>query len=167
MNGKTKRAAYTAVLTALGVLLLLLANLVPAGRLALLALASLPVCAALMLFGAGWGAGVCAVTAILGFLLFPGTAAIGYAAFFGWYPIVKSLCERIRNPYAGWGLKFLAYGAAFALYWFLARELFAGARTLPWAVLLLLGAAVFFVFDRAYSLLIRFYLERLARYLGE
>jgi len=165
MAFSAKRIAYLAVLTALGTVLLLAANAMPTGRLALLALAGFPVCAALMMFGPGWAAGVCAVTAALGFLLFPGVAAVGYAAFFGWYPIVKSLCERVKNRYAGLGLKLLAYTLAAVLYWFLAKELFSGAAGLPWPVLYAAGAAVFFVYDWAYSLLIRIYLEKIARFL--
>ena len=165
MTSSAKRIAYCAVLTALGAVLLLLANLLPAGRLALFALASFPVCAALMLFGAGWACGVFAVTAALGFLLFPGVTAVGYAAFFGWYPVVKSLAERLHNKYLGWGLKWLAFTAAAVLYWFFARALFSGAAAASWWALYLAGLAAFIVFDLAYSLLIRLYLEKIARFL--
>ena len=164
MNASAKRIAYLSVFAALGAVLVFLADILPTGRLALLALASLPVCAALMMFGIPWSAGVCVVTGLLGFLLFPGTAAVGYAGFFGWYPIVKSLCERIKSRPVGWLLKYAAYSLAFLLYWLLARALFSGTA-LPWYGLFLLGAAVFFVYDRAYSRLIRFYIERLARHI--
>lgn len=165
MNASAKRTAYLAVLTALGVLFLLLANVIPSGRLALFAVASFPVCAALMLYGAGWSAGVFAVTGLLGFLLFPGVTAVGYAAFFGWYPIVKSLCERLHNKAIGWVLKGLCYTLAAVLYWFFAHELFAGAAVQSWALLYLIGLAAFFVYDWAYSLLIRLYLEKIARFI--
>lgn len=165
MRDSARRAAYLAVFTALGVLLLLLANLIPTGRLVLFALASFPVCGALMLYGVGWAAGVFAVTAILGFLLFPGVTAVGYAAFFGWYPIVKSLCERLRSKILCRGLKWLAFTGAAVLYWLFARALFEGAFTRSWALLYLVGLAAFLVFDWAYSLLIRLYLEKIARFL--
>ena len=165
MRSSARRVAYCAVLTALGALFLLLANVLPAGRLALFAVASFSVCAALMLYGPGWAAGVFAVTAALGFLLFPGVTAVGYAAFFGWYPIVKSLCERLHNKYLGWGLKCLAYSAAAVLYRVFAEALFAGAVVRSWALLYLMGLAAFLVFDWAYSLLIRLYIEKIARFI--
>lgn len=167
MTEPAKRAARLAVLTALGVLLLFLTSVVPSAHLALIAVASFPVCAALMMYGYGWAAGVFAVTAVLGFLLFPGTAALGYALFFGWYPIAKSLLERLRSKTAGYALKLVLYACAFAAYWFLARALFSGLDgVLPWYWLLIIGAAVFAVYDWCYSLLIRFYIEKIARYIS-
>lgn len=165
MKSPAKRITYLAMLTALGVLLLLLANVIPSGRLALFAAASFPVCAALMLYGFGWSAGVFAVTAALGFLLFPGVTAVGYAAFFGWYPIVKSLCERLRSRYLGWGLKWLAFTLAAVLYWYFARVLFTGAIAQSRVLLYLTGLAAFFVYDWAYSLLIRLYIGKIARFI--
>ena len=166
MKGSSKRIARLALMTALGAVLLWLTGLSPAGRLGLMIAASFPVCAALMMYGPGWAAGVFAVTAALGFLLIPGPAAIGYGAFFGYYPIVKSLCERIRDPRLGWCVKLAVYGAAFALCWNLARALFAGGvSVLPWWAVLLTGAAVFTVYDWCYSQVIRLYIDKIARYI--
>lgn len=165
MKSSVKRVARLGVLTALGVVLLLLANAVPAGRMGVMAVASFPVCAALMMYGPGWAAGVFAVTAVLGFLLFPGVTAISYAAFFGYYPIAKSLLERIHSKGISWLLKYLLYPCVFAAYWFAAQALFpGGADVLPWYVLCLLGAAAFGVYDWCYSLIIQLYLNKIARY---
>ena len=165
MKHRANRLARLALLTALGVVLLIPAALIPTARLAFLAIASFPVCAALMTAGPGWSAGVFAVTAAAGLLLFPGTVSVGYAVFFGWYPIVKSLCERIHGRWGCLGAKILVYSAAFAAGWFLASGLFPAADTAAWCWLYPAGLAVFLVFDWAYSLLIRFYLDRLARFL--
>ena len=166
MTEPAKRVTRLAVLTALGVVLLLLVHVVPSGRLGLMLLASFPVCAALMMVGPVWAAAVFALTALLGFLLFPGTTAIGYAAFFGYYPIVKSLLERLKNRGFSFALKFVLYAAIFAVYWFLARAMFSGAdAVLPWYAVFLLGAAAFAVYDFCYSIVIRFYLEKIARYI--
>lgn len=155
--------ARLSVLTALGVIFLLLASVIPAGRLGLMAVASFPVCMALMMYGAGWAAGVFTVTAALGFLLFPGVTAIGYAAFFGYYSILKSLFERIPQKQLGLIAKYLLYGCVFAAYQFAAEALIP-VSALPWYILFVLGAAVFAVYDWAYSLIIRLYLNKLARY---
>lgn len=165
MKASSRRLARLAVLAAVGTVLLLLAHVIPAGRLGLMVIAGFPVCMALMMYGRGWAAGVFAVTAALGLLLFPGTASIGYAAFFGYYPILKSVFERLHKRALGWGLKYALYTAAFAAYWLLADALFSvGAAVLPWYAVYLLGAAVFWVYDRCFSLVIRFYIDKLARY---
>ena len=165
MNERTRRLARLAIMTALGTVLLLLGAVLPAGRLALVALASLPVCVALMMYGAKWSVGVFALTALLGALIYPGAAAIMYIAFFGFYPIAKSFFERLHSPWAEWGCKYALYLAAFAVYWTMAKALFSfTGKELPWFVLLPLGAAVFWLYDRAYSGLIRFYIVKIARY---
>ena len=165
MKGSTKRLARLAILTALGTALLLLGSVLPAGRLALVAVSSLPVCVTLMMYGAKWALAVFLLTALLGALLFPGAGVIMFAAFFGYYPIAKSLFERIHSRAAGWACKFALYSAAFVVYWLLARVLFTfTGGELSWYILYPLGAAVFFLYDVAYSSLIRFYLMKIARY---
>ena len=168
MSGGAKRLARLAVLTALGAGLLILAGAVPSGKLGLMLVASFPVCVALMQYGAGWAAAVYAVTAALGFLLFPsGAGTLGYAVFFGYYPIAKSLFERLHRVWLSWILKLLLYSAAFlVLYLGLSWVLLIQAETLPWYVLLLIGAAAFVVYDLCYSMAIRIYLDKLARYIS-
>lgn len=165
MSGPARRVARLSLLTAVGVLLLFLTGVIPAGRLGLMVLASFPVCLARMLYGRGWALGVFAVTAALGFLLFPGVTAIGYAAFFGYYPLAKSLFERTKGRVLPWALKAGLYAAVFTVYWYLARAMFSGAdELLPWYVVFLLGAAAFVLYDWCYTQVIRFYIDKLARY---
>lgn len=165
MNTSTKRLTRLAILTALGVVLLLLGSVLPAGRLALVAISSLPVCVTLMMYGLKWSLGVFAVTAALGALLYPGAAAIMFTAFFGYYPIAKSLFERIHKTGVCWLCKYALYTFAFVVYWLLAKALFTfTGGELAWYVLYPLGAVVFFLYDMAYSSVIRFYLVKIARY---
>ena len=165
MSDNVKRLSRLAILTAIGVVLLLLSSVLPTGRLALLAISSLGVCVALMMYGIKWSAGVFVLTAALGALLFPGGSVIMYAAFFGYYPIAKSLIERIHSSAVAWSCKYGLYVAVFLLYWLLARAPFSfTGEELPFYVLLPVGAAVFWLYDRAYSSLIQFYLVKIARY---
>lgn len=165
MKDSTKRLARLSVLTALGVILLLLANVLPGGRIGFFVIASFPVCAALLMYGPGWSAAVFAVTAALAFALFPGVTSIAYAAFFGYYPVLKSLFERVRRTWLGWVLKFALYSAVFVLYRFAVPVLFTPWTALrsPW-LLYPVGAVVFAVYDWCYSLVIGFYIEKIARY---
>ena len=165
MKSGTKRLARLAILTALGAVLLVLGSVVPTGRLALVALSSVPVCVALMMYGLKWSVGVFALTAVLGALLFPGASAIMYLAFFGYYPIAKSLFERLHKLWQVWVCKFALYTLAFVVYWLLARAIFTfTGGELAWYILYPLGAVVFWLYDQAYSSVIRFYIVKIARY---
>lgn len=165
MSGAAKRAARLAVLTALGVVLLFLARVVPSGRIGLMVLTSFPVCLSLMLYGTGWAFGVFAVTAVLGLLLFPGAVTILYLLFFGYYPITKSLFERLHSKALCLALKLVLYAAVFAGAYLLAEPIgLTVSGLLPWYVLLPLGALVFLVYDWCYSQVIRIYLDKFARY---
>lgn len=153
------------MMAALGTVFLFLANVLPAGRLVLLVVASFPICVALLMYGRGWAAGVYITVAVLSNLLFPGTAAIAFAAFFGYYPVLKSIFERMHNIALVWSLKYGLYVVSFVLYAVLANTVFAAdAITIPWLLLFIGGAAAFFVYDRCYTILIQFYIEKIARY---
>ena len=164
MGSAAKRIARLGLMTALGAVLLLLTGRLPTGKLWLMILASFPVCVSLMMYGPIHAAGVFVLTAVLAFLLVPGTTAVGYVVFFGYYPIAKSLFERTRGAIWHWVLKAVLYAAAFTVSWFFAQTLFSGGAGLPWYALFLLGAAAFVVYDWCYSLVIRLYLVKAARY---
>jgi hypothetical protein len=163
MKESTKRLTRLSVLSAVGVVLSFLASILPTGRLALMVLASFPVCAALMMYGCGWACGVFVITAALGLILFPGVSSIGYGLFFGYYPIAKSLIERLHKKSASWALKYGLFCIVFFVYWLLARGLYA-YNGLAWAGLFLGAAVVFGLYDVCYSIVIQFYLDKLARY---
>jgi hypothetical protein len=163
MSEKTRRLARLAVLSAVSVVLSFLANIVPTGRLALIVLASFPVCIALMMYGWRWACGVYAVTAVLDLMLFPGAAAIGYGLFFGYYPIAKSLMERIHRNSLCWAAKYGLFFLVFVVYWALARGLYDHSG-FAWLGIFAGFAVAFAIFDVCYSLVIKFYLDRLARY---
>lgn len=153
------------LLTALGVVFLFLGSIVPTGRIALAVIASFGVCATLMMYGWGWAFGLYGLTSLLGWLLFPGTSVVLYTAFFGFYPIFKSLFERIHSRAAEWICKYVLYTVIFALYCLFAKSLLAfNGQTMTWYVLYLMGAAAFFLYDRCFTLLIGWYIDKIARY---
>ena len=115
MRDSAKKMARSAVAAALGFGILYLASVLPAARLAVLCVASVCVVLVQMSCGWKWALGCWAATALLSLLLLPskGTAAV-YAAFLGYYPLVKLAAERIGKPLLRWGCKILAFNAAFA-----------------------------------------------------
>ena len=167
MGEGTKKLARLALLTALGIALLYLASLLPAGKASLVAVAGFLSAAALMLYSPLWAFAVYGMTALLALLLLPNKdCAFYYLAFFGLYPILKSYMERLHRPLLSWCLKMLVYAAAFVAWWLLAKGLFLGdALTFRWYLLAPLGAAAFAVYDICLSFLITIYIERISGYI--
>lgn len=159
--------ARLALLTALGVVILYLACIIPSAKLATTAIAGILTAAALMMYGPGWSVGVFAATALLSLLLLPSkSCAIYYAAFFGYYPIAKSLFERRKNRAVGWACKGLLYTVAFFAWWFIAKTvLMIGDFRIGWYLAWPAGAAVFVLYDICLTKLVQFYLQKIAGYL--
>lgn len=161
-----KKLALCAVLSALGVGVMLVSALYSPISPALAAAAGLFGAVAVIHCGLGWSLGVYAVCGGLGFLLCPvKSVVVFYLLFFGWYPVVKSLLERIARPVPRWlaklGVAAVGIGGAYYLY----CTLFVTNTVLPWylylaAYVLCLGA--FFAYDLAFSALISFYMRRIA-----
>lgn len=88
--------------------------------------------------------------------------------FFGYYPVLKSFLERISNKVLSWISKFAVFNVAVVACFFLAvnfLQLPEDSFTvfgiyLPW-VFLILGNAVFLIYDIALSGLVATYVEKL------
>ncbi len=106
MNEKTKSIAIGGMMTALALVLLLIASLSPGGRLVLTALSG--VVGAVVIVRCGLGIGVLSWIAVslLSLLLLPTKGcAILYAVFFGPYALLKNCMERQGNRILEWILK--------------------------------------------------------------
>ena len=98
MNSKSKSIAMGGLMTALSVILLYLASILPSGTLVLLTVASLPV--AIMIIENGYGYGLLTYGSTgIAFFIFSGNVKglITYSIFFGIYPIIKLVAE--KNPF--------------------------------------------------------------------
>lgn len=166
MDEKAKRLARASVAAAFSVAALYLGSLIPTARLAVVCLASLGVVFVRMSCPGRWGLLCFFVSALAALLLLPDkTVAILFAAFFGYYPLLKLAAERIGNAAVRWGVKLLAFNAAAGLvYWFY-RALFLSLvprfSAVP-ALLFVLGNAAFLAYDYALSQLILYYLRNIA-----
>lgn len=167
MNENTKRLTRLSLLTALGVGLLALASVLPTARLTILAVCGFLCAVAVMMYSTGWAAAVFAVTAALSLILLPAkSCAIYYTAFFGYYPILKSFLERIRDRRLGWLAKIALFSAVFLVWWFAAEGIFLGeAISFPWYILYPMAVAAFVVYDVCMSVLIRYYIEKISGYI--
>ena len=166
---KSGKIALGGLLTALGVVLMFLTGLIPIGTYALPAIAGVLLIVAVIEIGAKWAWMIYAAVAVLS-LLFAAEkeAALLFVLFFGYYPVLKSFLERISNKVLSWISKFAVFNVAVVACFFLAvnfLQLPEDSFTvfgiyLPW-VFLILGNAVFLIYDIALSGLVATYVEKL------
>ncbi len=158
------RVALVGILTALSIIFLYLAALSPTGRLGIVAIAGLMPAAAVVSANLSAGTFCYAATGILGLILSPdkGNAAF-YLLFFGLYPLVKCLIERLRKQPLEWTCKLIFFNGVLTLCWFLLRAaLLAGLPDFLGQVwmLYLVGNIVFVIYDLGFSKLIALYVQR-------
>ena len=153
------------MLAALAVVILLLGSLIELLDLSAAAMASLVIMVAVIDLGIGYAAGVYAVAAVLSVLLFPKTATIVFAAFVGYYPIVKVYLDRIKPRLLQYTVKLVMFNTfLFAILWLVEQLLGAGNDWSALGVpLYVLGNLTFLVFDLAIARLSLFYIHKIKR----
>jgi hypothetical protein len=146
-------------------MLLFVAGLLPTGQLGAIAVASLPVAAAIIEADIPRAVIVYVVSCMIGALNSPNKLLIlPYAMFAGYYPIVKCLAERTGKRVVGWLIKLAVFNAALSAL----RLLFPGALTqgvgirLGELAMYAAGNAVFAVYDVGLTKLIGAYIKRIA-----
>lgn len=98
-------------------------------------------------------------------------AAILYVMFLGYYPILKSVIERIKKPVLEWAVKLLIFNAAvIAAYAIIIHVITTGEDMNVFGkytvlVLLALGNVTFVVYDFALSKLVTAYLVKFRKIL--
>lgn len=172
MRRRTHELALASVLAALAAALLCLGGIVPLATYAAPVLASLALVVAREECSPGLAWGCWLVSAALGLLLSPDKEAALLYAFLGWYPLLKPRLDALRPRALRLGVKLAiciaAVGAMYALLLFvfqlqeLAAEFAAAGEALLWATILL-GLAVFLVYDLALDRMTVLYKKRRTR----
>ena len=118
---------------------------------------------------AGLGAGFFCygATGLLGLILLPAkSGAVLYLLFFGLWPMMKSLLERLNSRFLEWAGKLAVFNVILSVCWFGLRSLF--LPFLPpvldagWMVYAA-GNVAFVIYDLGFSKLIAFYVARVDR----
>ena len=167
VSEKTWTVALSGVLAAMSLALLYLASVLPTGQLGVAAVAGLFPMAAVI--SAGWKAGVCCwlASGLLGLLIVPGKGvALLFLLFFGLYPVVKSLIERLRKLVPEWICKLALFNADLFLCLQAAGGILMGSLPVQLHELWLLWPvlnAVFIVYDIVLSRLAPLYINRVDR----
>ena len=168
-RGGAGRIALVGMLTALSLVFLYLSVLTPTARLGVVAIAGLLPAGAVVSAGLGAGFFCYAATGILGFLLLPDKGhALLYLIFFGLYPMVKYLIERLRNLPGEWICKLAFFNGILTLFWFglstVLLPFLPAALNQVWMVYLA-GNAAFIIYDIGFSKLIALYVVRIDKVL--
>jgi len=170
MSKKTRVITLSALFSALSFISLYIASVWPTGRYGLVAFSSIFVAGAVCEAGIASGVYVFIICSALGMLLLPDKSApVLYILFFGYYPVLKSLIERVRRAYLQWILKLLVFNAAFIALWLIAGTLVFGSGDYPPWIFPILATGlnlVFVLFDYGFSKVIRFYIDTVSKYAG-
>lgn len=165
MKTSTRCLTRSALAAALAVAFLYLTALLPTARLAVICLASVCVILVRMNCGPRWAAGCYASSAILAMLLLPEKGpALLYAAFLGYYPLIKLETERFRRLPVRWAVRLALFNLIFWLLYFLAGGLI--GELLPglpadWMILLAAANAGFVLYDYALTQVILIYIRKI------
>ena len=164
-SGSAGQVALVGVLAALSLVLLLLAAVSPTGRMGIVAVAGLVNAAAVVSGGLHAGCVCWAVAGILGLILSPDKGnVLLYLAFFGLYPMVKSLIEQLRKAPLEWLFKLAFFNAVLTLCWFVLRDVLLTGLPAVFERLWVLyvgGNVVFLIYDYGFSKLAMIYAARI------
>ena len=166
MSKKTRKLTLCALFSALAFVILYFASIWPTGQLGLVAAASLFTAAAVVEAGPVSGFYVFFISSALAIVLLPNrTTVFLYMSFFGYYPVIKSLVERLRQAWLQWTLKLLVFNIALTVIWYVFEELIFSFNVynVHIALIYLGGSLVFAVFDYGFTKVIWFYINRVSR----
>lgn len=169
MLKQSAKTALGGVGAALMLALMFLLSVFPSATIAAPAVASVVMVFAVLELGKGWAIGEYAATAILALLILPSKeAAVLFAVFFGYYPIIKAVIEKkIRRRVPEWTVKIVLFLAIVsAAYYLMIRFMGVefeeigkyGRAAIP--LLLLFGAIAFVAYDFCLTLFVSEYLRR-------
>ena len=159
------RLTACAMLSALGVVMLILGSFVEVVDISMAVIASLLCIFAVIEYGGASPWLVFSVTGVLSLILpMPNrTPAVMYVFFFGYYPIIKEKLERL-NKVLCWFLKEVIFNIALAAILLIVKFVLMPTVSEPlWmvATLIIMAELVFILYDIALTRLISFYIVKL------
>jgi len=146
----------------------MLMTIIPTMEIGLPALAGALLILPVIELGVKYGFLCYGATAVVTLLLAPSLEAkMLFILFFGYYPVVKALIERLNSPFLRWGIKLLLFNVTICAAYILLIKVFSAVETddlsmfgvyLPF-ILLLVGNGVFWLYDTALTRVITVYLR--------
>ena len=109
---KTRYTTISGMVSALSVVIMLLTNIMPSMMYVIPIITGAIVFAINEIIGKKWALGVFFVTSLISFILLADKeVALNYTLFFGYYPLLKPLYEKLPKVLS-WGVKVLTFNVA-------------------------------------------------------
>ena len=175
MNKSTKKIALSAILSAVGVIFLLMGSLVQVLDLSSAALAGFVIVLAVIEIGGKYPALIYLVISIISVLILPyKLPAVFFIAFGGVYPMLKAQFEK-RHPAVSWVLKFSLFNIILWLLIFfirllVSRELINLGENIDFLknfeiIIFLVANSAFLLYDIAMTRIINIYIVKVRKLL--
>ena len=169
MRKQSVKTALGGICAALMIALMFLLSVFPSATIAAPAVASVVMILAVLELGKGWSVGVYAAASILALFVIPSKeAAVLFAVFFGYYPILKAVLEkRLHNRIIEWIIKLFIFLSIMSISYYLMIRFMGiefeeidkyGKAAVP--LLLAFGAVAFVGYDFCLTLFVSEYLRR-------
>lgn len=161
-GGTTRKIAFTGILSAFVIIVLVIESIAPTGRLGFYVLAGFLLSVVLLECGAKWGWASYLITTAAGLLVIPEKLNIlPYIMFFGVYTLLKFHIESLRKTWLEILLKLAAFNLFLWPVWsiFLPPALTEGTMVIVAGVVL---QVVFALYDILFTAWIRFYFVKIA-----
>lgn len=158
----SRKIAYSGILLALNIILLLLVNIIPMNTLFLLGLSSLPIAIVIIEYGPKLGVLFYLGSILLSFIIMVNKSQwILYVFTFGIYGLVKYMIEKDRSFIQEYALKLLSANILVILAYMVLKQFV----YIPVNIFTVLVFEVaFIIYDFVYSQFIDFYNDRLKRF---
>ncbi len=163
---KAKKVAFSGVFTALCTVLMLIGSLFQSLDLSAAAFGSIVVLIAVIELGKGWALGVYIASSLLSLILLPNkSAAVIFALFTGFYPIIKVFLNKIKPIFLSYIIRVVFCNLALSLLIFLSVKVFGLTEDLIGFNFLIYFVAnvTFIVYDFALERIAVTYVSRLKR----
>lgn len=159
----SRKVAYSGILLALNIILLILVNIIPMNTLFLLGLASLPIAIVIMEYGPKAGILFYIGSVLLSFMIMANKAQwILYVFTFGIYGLVKYIIEKNRSFIQEYILKLLVANILIIFAYIILKEFV----YIPINIFLILIFEIsFIIYDFVYSQFIDFYNDKFRRFI--
>ena len=157
---KTKKIAVAGILTALAVLLLFIGSILDVLDLASAAMGTLVILVAMIELGNSWALGVYAAASVISLLILPHKLpALVFAAFSGYYPVLKKPLNKIKPKFLSYITRIAIFNVFFFLSYFIATKLFGEVFEYEFLsyIFAILANVTFVIFDLAIERLAVFY----------
>lgn len=165
MMNKTSSLAKGGMYTALSLIMIYFANILPTSKLTFLAIAASIIPLSILTTDIKNSVAVFAATSILSFLLGLRGAAITYALFFGLYGFVKYFIEKLRKLPLELAMKLIFFNISFFSIYFIYKAMFLDIPVvkLPIYLIIIVLEIAFIAYDYVMSIIITYINNRFVK----